>query len=96
MEQGTRRSRRQKEQQQTELQNQTLDQMTVVNLRQLELASLKKYKRTFKVRTKQMRQPDDEDLYASVVKHFASSDPPPQDETLETFIHRIKSEQASS
>jgi len=83
---------RQKEQQmQYELENQDVELLTHVNLRHLDTASLKRYKRQYRVRTKHTR-PDDEELFASVVRHFAASEVPPQDETIEAFLFNLKQE----
>eukprot|EP01127_Copromyxa_protea_P021344 TRINITY_DN7306_c0_g1_i2.p1 TRINITY_DN7306_c0_g1~~TRINITY_DN7306_c0_g1_i2.p1 ORF type:complete len:101 (+),score=4.21 TRINITY_DN7306_c0_g1_i2:36-305(+) len=84
---------RQKEQQmQYELESQDLEGLTHINLRHLDPASLKRYKRHYRLRTKHTR-PDDEELYAVVVRHFASSEVPSQDETLEAFLFNVKNEQ---
>jgi hypothetical protein len=98
-----RRSKRQREILQAEIENQNIDQLIagmcwlassidhsqLANLRHMELASLKRYKRMFHFKTRHAR-PENEELYAAVVRHFADSDTPFEEETVENFIYIVK------
>jgi len=86
-----RRSKRQRELLQNELENQNIDQLTSANLRHMELASLKRYKRVFHVKTRHTRS-ENEELYTRVVRHFADSETPIEDMTIENFIYNVKNE----
>lgn len=62
----------------------------------MELTSLKRYKRIFRVKTRPTRtRSENEELYASVVRHFSESDVPVEYETVENFIYNIKSHEQS-
>jgi len=95
MDKTPRRSKRQREMMQIEIENQSVDQLTAVSLRHMEVASLKRYKKVFNVKSRHSRPENTEQLYEAVVRHFSELDVPNQDVTIEAFIYNIKNENQS-
>eukprot|EP01125_Pyxidicula_operculata_P002281 TRINITY_DN12180_c0_g1_i1.p1 TRINITY_DN12180_c0_g1~~TRINITY_DN12180_c0_g1_i1.p1 ORF type:complete len:106 (+),score=5.54 TRINITY_DN12180_c0_g1_i1:42-359(+) len=71
-------------------QNPLVEELPIyVQMDKLELQSLKKYKKTFRLRTRHNNAPRPELLNAAI-KHFRSWEPNNEDDIIEAFVTNIK------